>query len=622
MRFNEEQNLAVTHTDGPCMVLAGPGSGKTTVIVNRIRFLTGECGVSPEKILVITFTRTAAREMQERYRILAGGEQGVSFGTFHALFYKILRWAYHYDMSAILAEDERNRFIKLAAEKAGIESYGDNNLIFTLSNEISCLKNSGADPDGFNSSVTDRKTFRIIYEEFERMLRSEMKIDFDDMLLLCSGLFDEKPEVLEFWRGIYEYVLIDEFQDICPLQYRLTKRLCALHNNIFVVGDDDQSIYSFRGADPGMLFEFEKDFGKCPGYEKIILGVNYRCSPEISEHSIKLISHNKKRYRKNIRSGRTSVPRTSTVLFREFGDIKNESEYIAVMIEELLKKGIDQSEIAVLYRVNTQPGALISRLKEKNIRFCLRDNVPNIYEHWIALNIFAYIELALIERPQEDRGRWRELFLQIANRPSRYITRDVMRKRELDFDILMASYKDRQYVRDRIEKLKYDLYIIKKLDPKAAVKYIRRAVGYDDFLDKYANERNLDREGLFEILDEIEASSAEFATYADWKKHIADYTEALKARRFERQEKEKEAGVSLLTYHSAKGLEFDTVFVMDLCEGGSPHRQAVSKDEIEEERRMFYVAVTRAKNRLFLTFSSDRRGKKQIRSRFIKELGL
>jgi len=177
-------------------------------------------------------------------------------------------------------------------------------------------------------------------------------------------------------------------------------------------------------------------------------------------------------------------------------------------------------------------------------------------------------------------------------------------------------------VRHRLEKLKYDLYLIKKLDPKAAVKYIRKAVGYDDFLEKYANERNLDREGLFEILDEIEASSAEFSTYAEWKNHIADYTEALKARRFERQEKEKETGVSLLTYHSAKGLEFDTVFIMDLCEGGSPHRQAVSKDETEEERRMFYVAVTRAKNRLFLTFSSDRRGKKQIRSRFIKELGL
>jgi len=623
MRFNENQNLAITHFNGPCMVLAGPGSGKTTIIVNRISFLTERKNIPPEKILVITFTRAAAQEMQERYRILNGSGQGVSFGTFHALFFKIIRYAYNYDFSSILSEDERNRYLKEAAERSGCDVSSESDFIFNLSNEISCLKNGGGNIDDFKSSVTDRKTFRKIYEEFERILRSEAKLDFDDMLLICRRLFDERPDILEYWQKVYEYFLIDEFQDICPLQYELICRL-AQSRNLFVVGDDDQSIYSFRGADPGMLFRFEKDYRKSDGFEKIGLGVNYRCASEIVGHASKLIEKNKHRYKKDIRAGRSSIVRTSTVLFREFKELKGETEYAAGMIEELIKRGIDPSEIAVLYRVNTQPGRIISKLKEKNIHFCLRDNVFNIYAHWIAKNIFAYIELAQMENGllERDNDRWRELFLSVANRPSRYILRDTMRKRVLDFEEIKRDYPDKPYVRERIEKLKYDLYMISKLDPVSAVKYIRKAVGYDEFLEKYAGERGLDGESLFDILNEIEASSREFETYQLWKEHIAEYTEALKSRRFERKDKEKESGVNLLTFHGAKGMEFDSVFIIDASEDYTPYWQAATSEEIEEERRMFYVALTRAKNRLFVLHASARLGRKRERSRFIKEAGL
>ena len=359
------------------MILAGPGSGKTTVIANRIRNLTEEYEVPPEKILVITFTRTAAEEMKERYRVLTGGEQGVAFGTFHALFFKIIRYAYRYDSSNILTEEERTRFLKDAAAKAGAENASDGDFIFALSSEIGRIKNSGGDLAKYKtrSVITDKKQFEGIYAEFERILRAEKKLDFDDMMLLCLKLFKEHPEVLSYWQGIYEYILIDEFQDICPLQYELIKLIAEPHKNIFVVGDDDQSIYAFRE----MMFDFEKDYKKVPGYERITLGVNYRCSPEIVECSSRLIAHNKKRFKKELKSGRGGLLKglfkTDTVIYRDFQDVAKEFSYAVNMIENLIARGIDPSEIAVLYRVNTQPGLLVSKLKERNIKFVIRDTV-------------------------------------------------------------------------------------------------------------------------------------------------------------------------------------------------------------------------------------------------------
>ena len=632
MNFNKEQSLAVRHFTGPCMVLAGPGSGKTTVIANRIMYLTGECEVPPEKILVITFTRTAAEEMRERYRVLAGGEQGVTFSTFHALFFKILRYAYSYDSSNILTEEERTRFLRDAAQKAGVANFLDGDLIFALSSEISCIKNRKGEMTArpARSVGTDKKQFEEIYNEFERILRNEKKIDFDDMMLLCGRLFDEHPEILTYWQQVYEFILIDEFQDICPLQYELIKKLAAPHNNIFVVGDDDQSIYAFRGADPKMMFEFENDHMKLKEYERVTLGVNYRCSESIVDCSSNLISHNKKRFKKVLKSGKKGFLKTDTVMYREFSDVGKETMYVVNMVENLIARGIDESEIAVLYRVNTQPGMLVSKLKERNIRFVIKDSVPNIYEHWVARNIFAYIELA----GMQDTGRtydannrtvgrtdgWRELFLQIANRPTRYITRESLRRQDLSFDTLYAENRDKAYVREKLDKLKYDLTILSKLPPKAAVGYIRKAIGYDGFIKKYAEERMLDAEGLYEILNELEASAAEFTTYADWKKHIEEYSEALRKKTAEH--KEKESGVGLLTFHSAKGMEFDTVFIIDASEDYTPYWQAATSAEIEEERRMFYVALTRAKNRLFVLHAEDRFGKKREPSRFIREAKL
>ena len=652
MGFNEAQSRAISHFTGPCMVLAGPGSGKTTVIVNRIKYLTEERNVPPEKILVITFTRTAALEMKERYRNLCGGEQGVSFGTFHALFFKILKYAYRYDASNILTEEERYRFLRDAAKTAGLGEELENDFMASLSNEISCVKNSGGELKGYKPGSTDKESFIKVIAEFERILRSEEKIDFDDMLLLTSRLFEKSPEILGFWRNAYDFILIDEFQDICPLQYDLITQLAFPKNNIFIVGDDDQSIYSFRGAVPEMMERFQREFKKEKGYETVTLAVNYRCCKEIVECSARLISRNKKRFKKELKSGKGSILAGSTVRLRTFSEMKNENDYVVGMIENLNAKGIDYSEIAVLFRTNSEPGSLAHALKNRNIPFSVRDTIQNIYEHWVAKNIFAYFELAELEKHRADAGdggrtyrdpglrddgmsgdgkgygqdgsnskEWRKWFLMIANRPVRYISRETMRRNDLDFSVLRKENLGKAYVIERIDKLKYDLHMIGRLDPKAGVKYIRKAVGYDDFLKKYATERKLDLDGLMGMLDEIEASSAEFKAYAEWKQHICDYTELLKQKAKDR-DKEKEPGVSLLTFHSAKGTEFDTVFIIDASEDYTPYWQASKADEIEEERRMFYVALTRAKNRLFVLHATERFGRKYEISRFVKEAGL
>ena len=627
MKFNDAQSRAVSHFEGPCMVLAGPGSGKTTVIVNRIKYLTEERNVPPEKILVITFTRTAAEEMKERFRILTGGEQGVTFGTFHALFFRILRYAYRYDASNILTEEERYRFLKDAARHAGLNDEPENDFLASLSNEISCVKNSGGELKSYKPGLVEKNTFIRIISEFERILRSEEKIDFDDMLLLTHRLFETRPEILDFWRETYEYILVDEFQDICPLQYELITELAAPKNNIFIVGDDDQSIYSFRGAVPELMVRFEKKYKHEAGFETVTLGVNYRCSREIVECSSKLISKNKKRFKKELCSEKKSFLQTSTVRFRSFQEYKKETAYVVNMIEDLIAKGIDHTEIAVLFRTNSQPGAFVSQLKMRNIPFVIRDNIANVYEHWIAKNIFAYIELAGMEKDRAlhaengNEAEWRSLFLSIANRPVRYISRETMRREKLDFPELFRENKGKTYVLERLTKLKYDLNMISRLNPPAAVKYIRKAVGYDDFLKKYAAERSLDIDGLMGILDEVEASSAEFETYAAWKEHIREYSDALKQRAKDKN-KEKESGVSLLTFHSAKGTEYDTVFIVDASENYTPYWQAGTVSEIEEERRMFYVALTRAKNRLFVLHADEKFGKKLEVSRFVKEAGL
>ena len=274
MAFDEGQKRAIRHKEGPALVLAGPGSGKTTVITNRIRYLTEKAGVNPSSILVITFTRAAAREMRERYeRMVPEGGGRVSFGTFHSVFFLILKLAYRYQASDIVREEQRTLFIREMLEKTELESEDEAELVRSILSEISAVKGEGMRPEHYYPKSCSQEIFRRLYEGYENELRRRHLLDFDDMLSMCWELFSQRKDILGAWQEKYKYILVDEFQDINRLQYEIVKMLALPENNLFIVGDDDQSIYRFRGAKPELMLGFEKDY---PGAARILLATNYR----------------------------------------------------------------------------------------------------------------------------------------------------------------------------------------------------------------------------------------------------------------------------------------------------------------------------------------------------------
>lgn len=609
-RFTEEQKTAITHREGPMLVLAGPGSGKTTVLTERVHFLIEECGVNPGNILVITFTKAAAEEMQERYEALAASAKGrVNFGTFHAVFFKILKFAYHYDGTNILKEEERYRMLRdIICAKIEQDFSDEKELVEAISGEVSRVKNERFSLESYYSVNCPDDVFREIYREYDNRLRRENKVDFDDMQLLCYELLVKRPDILRQWQQKYTYVLIDEFQDINRLQYDTVRMLAEPENNLFIVGDDDQSIYRFRGAKPELMLHFTEDF---PEARQVTLLCNFRSTAPIVQAALRVVGNNKKRFEKKLYA---AEEQGEAVEFRQYPERKRECAEIVEEIAVLHKTGLPWHEIAVLYRTNLQSRAIMGKLMEYNIPFRTRDTVPNLYEHWICRDVLCYIKMALGNR---ERGT----FLQIMNRPKRYISREALDTATIDFERLKHFYEDKEYVVDRIEKLEYDLAMIKGLNPYAAMNYIRRAVGYDGFLTEYATYRKMSTEDLFELLAELVEDAAEYPTFDAWFAHMEEYSEQLRLQNMREKKKVTEA-VTLSTYHSAKGLEYHTVFLPELNEGLTPHRQAIQPEDLEEERRMFYVAMTRAKRRLVLSCMKELRSKELTPSRFVGEVYL
>lgn len=388
MSFSEAQKRAIRHKDGPALVLAGPGSGKTTVITNRVRYLTEKYGVQAGSILVITFTRAAAREMKERYEKMTGQGSRVAFGTFHSVFFLILKLAYGYQASNIVREEQRIRFIREQAERMQLDLEDPAEFTASVLSEISMVKGEMMPLAHYYPKSCSEEVFKALYEGYEDQMRREKLLDFDDMLSMCYELFKARPDILTAWQKKYQYILIDEFQDINRVQYEIVKMLALPQNNLFIVGDDDQSIYRFRGARPELMLGFEKDY---PEAERILLDINYRSVSTITESAGKVISNNKTRFPKEICALRGTGRPVDICLWP---DPVNETLAIVSQLRDYAQMGIPYEEIAVLYRTNLGPRLLIEKLMEYNIPFHMRDTVPNLYEHWIAKNLFSYIKAA------------------------------------------------------------------------------------------------------------------------------------------------------------------------------------------------------------------------------------
>ena len=609
-QYNEAQIQAIRHKNGPCMTLAGPGSGKTAVITERVKYLITEHGVNPSNILVITFTKAAATEMKERFLTLMGQEKmPVTFGTFHAVFFQILKHAYHYTAANIVKEEQKYNCMKELVLKHRLEFEDEAEFVTAILGEISLVKNTGVEFAHYYSTNCATEVFRRLYSEYHEYLYTHKLIDFDDMLVYTYELFRERPDILSAWQKKFTYILIDEMQDINKLQYDIVKMLAAPENNLFVVGDDDQSIYRFRGAKPEIMLHFFDDY---PKGKRILLDRNYRSQEEIVKASLNLISHNKERFKKDIKA---SLPAKDPVEYAIFPSQREQNLRIIRDISERLDHGGKYSDFAVLFRTNTQPRLLMEQLMEYNVPFIARDSIPNIYEHWIAKDLFAYIRIAQGSRQRSD-------FLQIMNRPKRYINRDSLDDEQVAFDVWIWFYEEQPWIAKRIEQLEHDIKMLEWMSPYAAINYIRHGIGYDEFLKEYAEYRRIREDDLFDVLEELQESAREYKNYDAWFLHIEEYAEEIQKLRQQKQEQEQKDSVLLATLHSAKGLEYEHVYIVDVNEGVMPYKKATLEQEIEEERRMFYVGMTRAKQDLHLFSTKQVNHKDAEVSRFIREAKL
>ena len=606
MSLSCTQSRAVAHGAGPCICLAGPGSGKTTVITERTKYLVQERKIPPSEILVITFTKAAAMEMRERFlNAMNGRYTPVTFGTFHAVFFGILRAAYHYTAENILREEEKYAILREIIGQMELEIDDEAEFLAGITAEISRIKNEQIPLEHYYSASCSDEIFREIFRTYQEKISQKGKLDFDDMLVYTWELLKERKDTRRGWQKRFRYILIDEFQDINAIQYETIKLLAQPENNLFIVGDDDQSIYRFRGAKPEIMLNFQKDF---PDAEMIQLEENYRSTECIILGAGRVIANNRERFPKKIHGVRGKGEKIAVSVFQN-----QPQEAVAVVkkIQDMIAAGREPQEIAVLFRTNTGARLYLEKFMEYNIPFRMRDGLPNLYDHWIARDLITYIRIAMGSRERKD-------FLQIINRPKRYIAREALEAPVITFQELRRQYWEKDWMLERIDRMEYDISCLANMKPFAAINYIRHAMGYESYLEEYAGFRRIKPEELYDILDELQEAAKNFDSYEAWFAHMEEYREAL-----QKQTKEKiqeENAVVFTTLHSAKGLEFPVVFLVDAVEGNMPHKKAVTEADIQEERRLFYVGMTRAKDKLYLYYAKERYGQELKCSRFLDEL--
>ena len=605
MSLSSSQKEAIMHFKGPAMVLAGPGSGKTTVITYRTKYLIEHYQVEPVHILVVTFTRAAANEMKSRFLALRKENRtAVRFGTFHSVFFEILKLAYHLTADNILGEEKKYQILKEMIQKMDLDIEDEADFLKSIIQEIGLVKSERVQIHHYYSTTISDDVFREIYQNYQKKLEEMNLLDYDDILIYTWELLKERPDILSGWQKRYQYILIDEFQDINPIQYDIVKMLASPENNLFVVGDDDQSIYRFRGAKPELMLHFPDVY---PEAKKILLDYNFRCPDTVVKMAAKVIDRNIVRYDKQIREVKTGG---EPVEFRIFQNQHQESLGIIDIVRKFLAQGHSYDEIAVLYRSNMDARIISQRFMEYNIPIQMRDVVPNLYEHWIAKNMICYLKAA-------SGCMDRSVILPIINRPKRYISRDCLDQKTVDLNRLRMYYEDKYWVIERIDKFESDLRMIRRMDPYTAMNYIRHAVGYEEYLEEYAQYRKMKPEELYEIMDQLQESAKGSKTTQEWFDKIDQYAQLLKEQK---QSFKSGPAVTFSTLHSSKGLEFPMVFIIDINEGIIPHKKASLQSDIEEERRMFYVGMTRASEKLYLCSIKEKNGKSINPSPFLMGL--
>ncbi|MCM1025169.1 MAG: ATP-dependent helicase [Roseburia sp.] len=649
--LNEAQRRAVTWGEGPLLLLAGPGSGKTFTITNRILFLL-EQGTPPEQILVVTFTREAAASMQRRFQKMSETFYPVNFGTFHSVFYHILQKSAGLSRLKLLTGSQKKQLIVPIMKKYLLRSGGD-----------AALAEAGEEAEGLLSAVSFYKNtedltraadkapaayrggFGEICGEYREAVRRAGGIDFDDMLFSCRELLRERPSLREYWQNRFRHILIDEFQDINPIQYEVLRLLSAPPYNLFAVGDDDQSIYGFRGSRPELMKRFEQEYRA----GRMLLDINYRCAGEIVRASAAVIGENRERFAKVLRPapekaarltpeeravhrpaqeeilrlGAEKTPRSAPsdrgVRLKGFPGREEQASYLTEELRRWQEKDEKAGKsCAVLFRTNASLQRTATKLKGAGISFVIREKTTSIYEHFIVKDIMAYLLLA-------TDGERREALLRILNRPRRQLSREALAAgggvRE------MIRYYERepfygeaqQEALAQLRLLQTQLKNLGRMKPGLGVSYVLKAMKYESYLKSRARGNPELWEEWQELLDWLKSDAASFESAEDWLEMQKSYTAELE-RQPPAAKEEKEGGIRLLTAHASKGLEFDRVLIPDCNERVFPHGNMPDLASVEEERRLFYVAMTRAKETLELLYLAGDRMRPRVPSRFLNPL--
>ncbi|MGA8941521.1 MAG: ATP-dependent helicase [Thermoactinomyces sp.] len=602
--LNEKQKEAVMADSKPTVVFAGPGSGKTTVLTRRVLYLL-ERGALPENLMVVTFTRAAAQEMKSRLQeVMPEAVRKLAIGTFHSLFLALLKEKG--EVPALLKGKEQKEILrKLLADH---EQPADEENISTYLNQISLCKGNAILPERMNVHKRKNILFRDIFARYEEWKQKNRYWDYDDILLAMNHLVKNPAELADLQER-FIHILVDEFQDINRIQYQILVRLASKHRSLFVVGDDDQSIYGFRGSNPRIMLQLDKEF---PDLRRIVLSVNYRSSEPIIRASEQLICQNRLRQAKPCRGLGTDGAKVEWI---EPQDENEEAERIIFRLQ-------DGVETAILFRTATQARALTDVLVHKEIPFFMPGE-NSFYRRWQVQDMLAYFRLA--NDPNDL-----DALVRIINRPKRYLFGEdwidacwhLSRKtnRPLVEALPDLPGLERYQVRC-LSELCGQIERLRRLTPTDAIAFIRTTVGYDRFLDDFARETGADPEHLLEPLDELMAASELFPDLASMITHGDRIEEALK-------KSDPAAKIKLMTLHRSKGLEFDRVIIIGLHAMVIPHYRSLKvpenrKNEAwEEERRLLYVGMTRARKELILSSTKTRQGKRAHPSPFLQDIGL
>lgn len=617
MNLSEEQKKAISHIKGPALVLAVPGAGKTTVLIHRTANLILNEGISPEKILSITFSRASARDMKERFSNLYGDITNipVHFSTIHSFAYKLIRdYAYRKRQRYILIEDMKKKLNKVQLLKNIYFSINNDYIteekLESIINSIGYIKNMLITPDEYVSQFkVDTNNFLEIFNAYESYKKNNSLIDFDDMLTLALDILQEDKYLLEKYRSRYEYIQVDEGQDTSKVQLEIIRTLAHPKNNLFIVADDDQSIYGFRGAYPEGLFQFNKVYkdGKIYYMEE-----NYRSTKNIVNICNRFIKKNTLRFNKDIF---TKNPYIEPIKLVKVKNLEEQYTYLMDQLEGI----VDYRNTAILYRNNLSVIGIMEALERKGIPFYIKDFKIKFFDHWLVQDI---IDFFLLAQDNSNILAFERIYYKMNGFISKVQLNSIKALHYEDsvFDRLLSLPGLNDFYKKNFLSLKLNFKKLSKLKPYEGIDLIEKNLGYGDYLKESHMRFGYSMDSLEIILNYLKIIASNTMDLNGFLARLK-YLEYLCSH-----SKDNREGLTLSTVHSAKGLEFDRVYMIDLIDGEFPNGSSIdsfNKGDIaplEEERRLFYVGMTRAKSYLTLITYINKNNKEVKPSRFLLEL--